>query len=93
MKVRFRRSALADLQNIHSYIQDFDPQAAAFVIQRIRHSITRLELFPNSGRQGALAGTRELVVPGLPYINVYMVETDHVDVHAIYHGDRNEPPG
>jgi plasmid stabilization system protein ParE len=92
MKVRYRLSALTDLHNIHQYIAEADPMAARAVVQRIRKSITRLELFPKSGRRGVLGGTRELVVPGLPYIVVYIAEADYVDVRAIYHGARKKPP-
>lgn len=92
MKVRYRRSALADLLNAHQYIAAADPQAARSVIRRIRQAITRLEMFPESGRRGVLAGTRELVIPGLPYIVVYIIETDYVDVRAVYHGARKKPP-
>ena len=92
MRVRYRRSALTDLLDIHRYIAEDNPRAARFVIGRIRTSITRLELFPESGRAGALPGTRELVVPGLPYIVVYLIEPDFVDIRAVYHARRKGDP-
>jgi plasmid stabilization system protein ParE len=36
-------------------------------------------------------GTRELVIPGLPYIIVYEVMDTAVQLHRIYHGARNWP--
>jgi hypothetical protein len=35
---------------------------------------------PNRGRRGAEPGTRELVVAGLPYIVVYRVKDDAVEI-------------
>ena len=45
-----------------------------------------LRAFPYSGRKGRIDGTRELVFPGLPYIVVYRIEDQVVDVLRIYHG-------
>jgi len=44
------------------------------------------------GREGRIAGTRELVLPGLPYIVVYEVAATAIHVLHIYHGARNWPP-
>ncbi len=86
MRVRYRREALDDLISIHEYIRREDPRVATAVVSRIEQAITRLALFPNSGRPGALAETRELVVPGLPYIVVYQVTSDAATIVAIFHG-------
>ena len=88
MRLHYRRGALRDLEEIHSYIAADDGPAASAVIRRIRASVQRLELFPYSGRESRIAGTFELVVPGLPYIVAYTVEDDDIDIRAIYHGAR-----
>jgi plasmid stabilization system protein ParE len=50
-----------------------------------------LEFMPSRGRAGRIAGTRELVIPGLPYILVYEVMDTAVHIHHIYHAARNWP--
>ena len=90
MKVVYRLAALQDLAQHRDYITQFDPGAASRVAETIRRSISRLELFPMSGRAGAVAGTYELVVPGLPYITVYRVH-DVVEVVVIFHTSTDNP--
>ncbi len=47
--------------------------------------------FPMIGHGGSLQGTRELVVPGLPYIIVHRVEPGTVVVLGVYHGAQRRP--
>lgn len=91
MKVVFRTSALADIAGIHRYIAHDNLQAAAVVAERIFRATWRLELFPLSGRKGAVEGTRELVVPRLPYIVVYEVTAATVDIIAVFHAAQDRP--
>ena len=92
MRILYRRRALADLESIHRHISKDNPIAARRVISRIQRSLGRLENFPFSGRPGAKAGTRELTVPGLPYLVIYKVipriEANFVEVVAVYHTAR-----
>lgn len=94
MKVVYRRSALADIENIHSFISRKNPFAATSVVARIRNATDRLEQFPLSGRRGAIEGTHELVVPKLPHIVVYEVSSGAVDIIAVFHAaeDRQRGP-
>lgn len=46
------------------------------------------------GHEGALTGTREMGVPGLPYIIVYRIENGDEDtlvILGIYHGAQLRP--
>ena len=58
---------------------------------RIRETIELLGAIPQMGHEGALPGTLEMVVPGLPYIIVYRVKLGHVEVLGIYHGAQLRP--
>jgi plasmid stabilization system protein ParE len=61
------------------------------VVGRIVESALRLEQFPLSGRVGRIKGTRELVVPGLPYIILYRAVDDAVLISSVIHTSRKWP--
>lgn len=88
MKVVYRARARADLAAIHDHIHEQSPKAATNVIRRIRISIDRLKDFPSLGRPGRFPEVRELVVTGLPYIVVYRLEADRVEIVGVFHGAR-----
>ncbi len=93
MTVRYSIAARADIQSIHNYIAQENWSIAARAIGIIEQAISRLELFPLSGRTGKVEGTRELVVPRLPYIAVYRVIADTVEIIAVFHASQNKPRG
>ena len=43
---------------------------------------------PFAGRRGRVPGTREMVVSDLPYILVYRVRRDAIEVVSVVHGAR-----
>jgi toxin ParE1/3/4 len=47
--------------------------------------VRRLLEFPESGRPGRVAGTRELVVPHTPFIAAYVVTGDRIRILRILH--------
>jgi toxin ParE1/3/4 len=49
-------------------------------------AIQSLKEWPNRGRLGREEGTRELSFPPLPYIAVYRVKEQHIEIVRIYHG-------
>jgi toxin ParE1/3/4 len=93
MIIRFSREAKADVQSIFDYIAQDNPRIAARVVGEIEISTLRLALFPLSGRSGAVPTTRELVVPRLPYIAVYRVNDDAVEIIAVFHAAQDKPRG
>lgn len=60
--------------------------------QRIAVATRRLAEFPGLGRPGRLAQTRELVVPGTPYVVPYTVKGDTVHILAVLHHSQRWPP-
>lgn len=48
--------------------------------------------FPKLGHAGAVAGTRELSVTGLPYVLVYSLYNGDVDILTVLHTRRLYPP-
>ena len=88
MSIRWRYSAISDLAHIRDYITERNPTAADAVVSRVLHSVQNLELFPKYGRPGQVPGTREVVVPGLPYIVVYIDTETDIEIIAAFHGSQ-----
>lgn len=89
MRVRFAAEATRDLKAIIDYIRPDNPVAAQKVFRTIDAVVGRLADFPELGRTGSLPGTREIAVPGLPYLVVYQVAVDVVTIVAVLHGARD----
>ena len=64
------------METISENLESRNPAAALRVGSRIRETIDLLVKFPNVGHKGAQPGTREMLVPRLPYIIVYRIERD-----------------
>ena len=86
MRLVWSRFALADRDEIFTYIEADNPKAAAHIDEQIAFSARRLVEFPESGRIGRVAGTRELVIPRTPYIAAYVVIEDKVRILRVLHG-------
>ena len=91
MKVHWQRLAIADLQEVRSYIERDNPYAARTVVLKILDAVDRLADFPGLGRPGRVPNTRELVVSDTPYIAPYRVRNNEVDILRVYHHARSWP--
>jgi toxin ParE1/3/4 len=54
-------------------IEAVNPRAAVHIDEQIVVAARRLIEFPESGRPGRVAGTRELVIPRTPYVAADLV--------------------
>jgi addiction module RelE/StbE family toxin len=79
------------LADIHERIAADNPAAAARLVERIRTAVERLGAHPGIGRPGRVAGTRELVIAGTPYIVPYRVKDEVVQIITILHGAQRWP--
>jgi toxin ParE1/3/4 len=86
MQVRWTAPAAEDLRRITRRIQRDNPTAARQVAKNLYESGMSLETMPNRGR---IAGTREFVVT--PFILVYRIKADAVEILRIYHGAQDWP--
>ncbi len=46
---------------------------------------------PKIGRIGRVAGTYELVIPGIPYIVPYRIQNQEVQILSVFHTSRKWP--
>lgn len=93
MRVRFTRSAQADLREIHAYVARENPQEAARLVARLMESAWSLGDAPYEGRETDEPGARVIVVPRLRYFIFYTIEADEVYVTHIRHTSRRRPAG
>jgi toxin ParE1/3/4 len=92
MKVLWSPEAIDDLLSIRQYIEQDHPAAAREIVSAIVNLVEhQLPRFPQSGRAGRVEGTRELIVPRLPFIIPYRATAESIDVLRIYHASRIWP--
>ena len=91
MRVLWTPAAADDLEHIADYLLEHNPAIATEIVRRIYTAANRLRKFPNIGRTGRKAGTRELVLTSLPYIVIYELVEDAVRITRILHGAQRWP--
>ena len=93
MKVVWLPRALADRDAQIDYIVYDSPKAAIAQGDRIESQVETLGAYPELGREGRVAGTRELVVSRTPFIVVYRVRAARIEILRVLHGARMWPEG
>ncbi|MGH9612222.1 MAG: type II toxin-antitoxin system RelE/ParE family toxin [Bryobacteraceae bacterium] len=91
MKVVWSRKAIRHLIALRKYIAKDSEQNAVLIAGRILDAVDLLIAHPQIGRAGRVFGTRELIVPGMPYVIPYRVRGEHLEILAIFHGRREWP--
>ncbi|MGH6754913.1 MAG: type II toxin-antitoxin system RelE/ParE family toxin [Bradyrhizobium sp.] len=92
MRIVWTRRYLQELASIGDYIGERNPRAAVRVVKDIHSKTERLlSANPFIGRAGEIKGTRELVIPGTPYIVAYRVGEAQIDILFVQHGAREWP--
>ncbi len=89
LPVTFAAPALADLLRIRTHIGQDHPAAANRVAVQLVAACDRLEYLPERGRPGLVPGTRELVALW-PYIIVYRIAREKVQIVRIWHGAQDQ---
>jgi len=91
MRLRWTTPAANDLYHIVHRIRQDSPAAADEAATILFEGCSSLRDFPRRGRKGRIEGTRELVFAGLPYIVVYRIQDQAVEIARIYHGAQDWP--
>lgn len=92
MQIRWSSAASEDLFHIVEFIRKENASAAQRVANAIYEHVGSLSSFPQLGRQGRVEGTREMPVPSLPFIVIYRVIQDAVEIAGVIHGAQRWPP-
>ena len=91
MTIVWSPRAIEHLAHLREYIARDNPNAAKRIASALLEAIERLAQLPNLGRPGRVAGTRELVVPRVPYIIPYRLRGDRLEVVAVFHARQKWP--
>ncbi|MEE8303191.1 MAG: type II toxin-antitoxin system RelE/ParE family toxin [Candidatus Tectomicrobia bacterium] len=91
MRIFWEEDAEEDLDRIFEYILEDNPEAALRVVETIQQTVQMLIEHPHLGRAGRVADTRELVIPGTPYIVPYQVLGDQIIILRALHGAQQWP--
>lgn len=92
MKVEWSRRAIRDLADAWDYVAGDSEAAADRLLFVLTHSVEPLTAHPRAGREGRVKNTRELVVPGTPYIIAYRAKrSGDIEVLRVLHGRRRWP--
>jgi toxin ParE1/3/4 len=92
MRIRWTEPAARDFTRICGYIEkNADAATAHRVALGIYGGIEALVQFPRRGRPGRKPDTRELVFPRLPYLAIYRIKDDAIEILRILHGAQNWP--
>ncbi len=91
MRIRWTAAATADLQHISDYLKEHHPRYRQPTMRKLYEAVRALKQWPQRGRIGREEGTRELLFPPLPYVVVYRVTEQSVEVLRIYHTAQDRP--
>ena len=61
------------------------------MIRKIQAGVEQLEGFPMLGYGGRVLGTRELVIANTPYIVIYRVKGNTIEILRVLHHSRQYP--
>ncbi|MBK3665956.1 type II toxin-antitoxin system RelE/ParE family toxin [Bradyrhizobium diazoefficiens] len=91
VKVRYTKRALAQVDEVLTYIDERSPQGAEHVRDRIVALIALLQDHPYAGRQTTRAHVRRLPVNPHPYLIDYRVTTTEIVIMRFRHAARRPP--
>ena len=91
MRLVWTEPALRDLAAARAYIARESVSAADRQVDRVIAAVGSLFQFPELGRPGRRAGTRELVVSRTPYVVAYRLRGGVIEVLRVLHGRQRWP--
>lgn len=92
MNIVWTGPAVADLDEIFTFIARENVESARHVVEEIYRSVEiNLRGHPGLGRAGRVEGTREYILSGLPYLVPYRVKRSEIQILRVLHAARDWP--
>ena len=85
MRLEWTTPAANEFDAAQSYYQNLNPMAARLLARRIMEAAMRLQEQPQIGRPGLRNGTREWVVARTPYVLVYRLREQAIEILHVWH--------
>lgn len=89
LRLEWSVKALIDFDEAQGYIARESPLAARAVAERVRQAGRQLAESPYLGHPGLEPGTRHWRVQRTPYLMIYRVNGEAVEILRLWHGRRD----
>jgi toxin ParE1/3/4 len=90
-KIRWSPDAADDFVRIIEYIRKDNDAAAQRIARVALQRIASLKQFPRLGRAGRVNETRELPLSPLPFVVVYRLKEEWIEIVRVLHGAQRWP--
>lgn len=91
MSIRWLPQAQRNRLEQLDYIAQDKPLAAIGQDEQIERQINMLLAHPKMGRPGRVTGTRELVISGTPFVVIYRLQGQSIEVLRLLHSAQQWP--
>jgi len=91
MRVVWLDNARAAREAAIEYIAQESLTAALSQLNEIEQQTSRLAEYPKLGRVGRKKGTRELIINRTPFIAIYRIKGDDIQIFRFLHGAQKWP--
>jgi toxin ParE1/3/4 len=91
MTLVWQNAAVNDRFDQLDFIALDNPLAAVMQDIEIEQQTNMLTLQPKMGRAGRIKGTRELVIVRTPFIAIYRIKQERIEILRVLHGAQNWP--
>ena len=91
MSIRWLPQAQRNRLEQLEYIAQDNPLAAINQDEEIERQINMLLAHPQMGRPGRVAGTRELVISSTPFVVIYRLQEQSIEVLRLLHSAQQWP--
>ena len=88
MRLRYTRRALAELDEVLSFIEAQSPRGALSVKRRIEEIMALLVQHPQAGPLTSKGRLRRIVAYPYPYLIYYQANESEIVIHGVRHGAR-----
>ena len=91
MSIRWLSQAQRNRLEQLDYVAQDKPLAAIGQDEQIERQINMLLAHPKMGRLGRVTGTRELVISGTPFVVIYRLQEQSIEVLRLLHSPQQWP--